>query len=60
MQQAAVPDRENLAHPVGMLDQGRIHPTVTTVPLTEAAQAHRRLQARQVIGKSVLIPGEPK
>ena len=52
--------REDLAHLVGMLDQGRIHPMITTLPLTEAAQAHRRLQAREVIGKLVLIPGDPK
>ena len=52
--------REDLAFLVGMLDQGRIHPVVTTLPLTEAAEAHRRLQARQVIGKLVLIPGESR
>ncbi len=37
-----------------MLDVGHLHPTVQTLPLTEAAEAHRRLEARLVLGKLVL------
>ena len=40
-----------------MLAAGQIRPVVTTLPLTEAAEAHRRLQAREVVGKLVLTPG---
>ncbi len=29
---------------------------VSSLQLTEAAQAHRRLEAREVIGKLVLVP----
>jgi NADPH:quinone reductase-like Zn-dependent oxidoreductase len=35
---------------------GGIAPRVTTLPLAEAAEAHRRLHARENVGKIVLIP----
>ena len=48
--------REDLTRLVELLAAGKIRPVVTTLPLTQAAEAHRRLQARQVIGKLVLVP----
>jgi len=48
--------REDLTRLVGLLAEGRIRPVVSRLPLTEAAEAHRRLEARQVIGKLVLVP----
>lgn len=48
--------RDDLTRLVDLLAEGRIHPAVTTLPLTDAADAHRRLQARQVLGKLVLLP----
>ncbi|MFG1603423.1 zinc-binding dehydrogenase [Actinoplanes sp. NPDC049265] len=35
---------------------GTITPEVTTLPLLDAAEAHRRLENRRVTGKLVLIP----
>ena len=49
--------REDLSRLADMLAAGQIRPVVTTLPLTEAAGAHRRLQAREVAGKLVLVPG---
>lgn len=48
--------REDLARLIELLVAGRITPQVETVPLAEAAQAHRRLEDRQVLGKLVLVP----
>lgn len=42
---------------IGAVLGGRISvPPITTLPLTQAAEAHQRLQARQAIGKIVLDP----
>ena len=49
--------REDLTRLVQLLADGRIRPVVTRMALDEAAAAHRRLEARQVIGKLVLVPG---
>ena len=35
---------------------GRIVPPLTTFPLADAAHAHAALEARQTIGKTVLVP----
>ena len=50
--------REDLTHLIDLLYDGRLHPDVTTMPLTQAAAAHRRLQDRKVTGKIVLVPDE--
>lgn len=50
--------REDLTQLVDLLAKKRIQPVVTTMPLTQAAEAHRRLEGRQVIGKLVLVPDE--
>jgi NADPH:quinone reductase len=52
--------REDMTRLVNLLAEGRVRPAVTRLPLTEAAEAHRRLEARQVIGKLVLEPGDAK
>jgi len=49
--------RDDLNRLVEMLADGLIRPVVTSLPLTEAAEAHRRLEAREFAGKLVLIPG---
>ncbi|MGI8416972.1 MAG: zinc-binding dehydrogenase [Nakamurella sp.] len=49
--------REDLNRLVELLADGAISPVVATLPLTEAAEAHRRLEAREVVGKLVLMPG---
>ena len=48
--------REDLAQLISLLAAGAITPRVETMPLAAAAQAHRRLEARQVLGKLVLVP----
>ena len=48
--------RSDLSHLIDLLASHRIHPVVTTMPLTAAADAHRKLEARQVLGKLVLVP----
>jgi NADPH:quinone reductase-like Zn-dependent oxidoreductase len=41
------------------VEAGRLKPVVdSTLPLSEAREAQRRLEAREVFGKLVLIPGE--
>ena len=35
---------------------GRIVPPLTTFPLADAAHVHAALEARQTIGKTVLVP----
>lgn len=50
--------RADLNHLVDMLADGVLTPVVTRLPLTQAAEAHRRLEAREVIGKLVLQPGD--
>lgn len=44
----------DLARLVEMLSAGTLDPHVTTVPLTDVAEAHRRLENREVLGKLVL------
>lgn len=48
--------QQDLTRLVGLLAEGRIRPVGSRLPLTEAAEAHRRLEAREVIGKLVLVP----
>jgi NADPH:quinone reductase-like Zn-dependent oxidoreductase len=49
--------REDLATVMALLAEGRIHPTVgRTMPLEEAAGAHRALETSAVSGKIVLLP----
>lgn len=47
--------RTDLTHLVGLLADGSLHPVVETMPLSRAADAHRRLENRQVTGKLVLV-----
>mgnify|MGYP000138122675 CR=1 FL=1 len=44
----------DLAHVFDLLDQGVLRPQITTLPLSEAAEAHRRLEAGETTGKLVL------
>jgi NADPH:quinone reductase-like Zn-dependent oxidoreductase len=46
--------RADLAKLLALLAQHKISPLVTTMPLIEAAEAQRRLEAREVVGKLVL------
>ncbi|UWQ90856.1 zinc-binding dehydrogenase [Rhodobacteraceae bacterium M382] len=50
------PDAFNsdLVRVFNLLDQGVLHPHVTTLSLSEAAEAHRRLEAGETTGKLVL------
>ena len=48
--------RADISALVGLVVDGSITPEVTTLPLAEAAEAHRRLQSREVEGKLVLMP----
>ncbi|WP_305783415.1 alcohol dehydrogenase catalytic domain-containing protein [Symbioplanes lichenis] len=48
--------RADIAALLDLLAEGKIAPEVTTLPLTEAPEAHRRLEGREVRGKLVLIP----
>lgn len=48
--------REDFATLVQLLVAGKIRPTVTTMPLSAAAEAHLRLERREVTGKLVLVP----
>jgi NADPH:quinone reductase-like Zn-dependent oxidoreductase len=44
-------------HLVRLLEAGRLEPVVDAVlPLDQVAEAHRRLEAREVFGKLVLVP----
>ncbi|WNV88290.1 zinc-binding dehydrogenase [Umezawaea sp. Da 62-37] len=48
--------RADLARLVDLLVDGALDPVVTTMPLARAADAHRLLEARRVVGKLVLVP----
>lgn len=48
--------REDLSRLIKLLADGELAPQVQTMPLADAAQAHRRLEDRQVLGKLVLVP----
>ncbi|MHC5011537.1 MAG: zinc-binding dehydrogenase [Planctomycetota bacterium] len=42
---------------LGLLEQGKLEPVVDSVlPLSDVAEAHRRMEAREVFGKLVLVP----
>jgi NADPH:quinone reductase-like Zn-dependent oxidoreductase len=43
-------------HLLALHASGEIAPRVTTLPLADAAEAHRRLHARENVGKLVLVP----
>lgn len=43
-------------HLLELYAAGTIAPLVTTLPLADAAEAHRRLHARENVGKLVLVP----
>jgi NADPH:quinone reductase-like Zn-dependent oxidoreductase len=46
---------------LGHLAAGRLRPVVDSVlPLSQVAEAHRRLEAREVFGKIVLVPDEAR
>ncbi len=47
--------RDDLGQLVALLSAGRIRPEVTAFPLAEAAEAQRRLEAREIVGKAVLV-----
>ena len=47
--------REDLGKLIGLLGAGAIQPAVSTLPLSQAAKAHRQLEERQVAGKLVLV-----
>lgn len=48
---------EELEKSFALIAEGKIHPVVSSrLPLTEAAEAHRRLEARAVTGRLVLEP----
>ena len=51
--------RRDLATLLDRLRSGRLHPRTHLLPLADAAEAHRMLEGRRVIGKLVLIP-EPR
>ncbi|MEV7098083.1 zinc-binding dehydrogenase [Amycolatopsis sp. NPDC051045] len=48
--------RADIAALVEQLAAGAIKPEVVTLPLEQAAEAHRRLENREVEGKLVLVP----
>ncbi|AGL18070.1 alcohol dehydrogenase zinc-binding domain-containing protein [Actinoplanes sp. N902-109] len=48
--------RADLTALAGQLRAGVLRPEVTTLPLGRAAEAHRRLEHREVEGKLVLVP----
>ena len=48
--------RADLAALVELVTAGALRPEVTTLPLDQAAEAHRRLENREVEGKIVLLP----
>ncbi|MTD54726.1 zinc-binding dehydrogenase [Amycolatopsis pithecellobii] len=48
--------RADMTALVELLRAGTLKPEVTTLPLDQAAEAHRRLENREVEGKLVLIP----
>ncbi|MPZ60309.1 MAG: zinc-binding dehydrogenase [Propionibacteriales bacterium] len=48
--------RQDLGALIGLLGEGRIRPEVTIMPLRQAADAHRALEAGKVTGKLVLVP----
>lgn len=47
--------RDDLGTLMALLAAGEITPQVETMPLADAAEAHRRLEDRQVLGKLILI-----
>jgi NADPH2:quinone reductase len=56
---ALAPDvvRASLEESVALVAAGAVHVEVTAVlPLEEAAEAHRRLEGRAVVGKLILVP----
>lgn len=49
--------QDNFRTVLRLVGEGKLHPVIDSVlPLSEAAEGHRRLEARQVFGKIVLQP----
>jgi len=49
--------RQDVANAVALIHRGRIKPMVAKVfPLRDAAQAHRAFEAREIVGRAVLVP----
>ncbi len=55
---AAYPDRAraDITELTGLFGTGTLHATVETLPLAEAARAHRLLEDRAVLGRLLLVP----
>jgi NADPH:quinone reductase-like Zn-dependent oxidoreductase len=53
---AAERARADLAELTTMFETGQLHATGTTLPLADAARAHRLLEDRMVAGRLVLVP----
>lgn len=51
------PDAKALTELAGLLDAGKLHVLVETLPLTEARKAHEKSETGHVRGKLVLVPG---
>lgn len=48
--------REDLDRLIELLARGALDPAITTMPLADAADAHRELEARRIVGKLILVP----
>ena len=49
--------RDDLATVLGLVGDGTLRPPIgETVPLRDAAKAHRTMESRSVTGKIVLVP----
>ena len=49
-------DHHELREVLHLLDEGHLHPVVDAVmPIGDAAEAHRRMEAREIFGKIVLV-----
>ncbi len=51
--------RPELIEVLNLAARGLLRPTITTVPLDQALEAYRRMEAGTVNGRTVVIPGDP-